>query len=248
MQRPFIEMRNITKKFGGVEALKNVDFEVYQNEILALLGDNGAGKSTLIKILSGAEKKDSGDILIEQKKVELSNTRIARNFGIQTVYQDLALAESISAVKNIFLGKEILRHILFFRILNHSEMNIRSRKLLSSIGLQMGNLNEEVEVLSGGQRQAIAIARALALSVKLLILDEPTAAMGVHESAMILEVIKGLRNNEKISVVIISHNLDHVIKIADRAIILKNGERVGDARISKQNYNKILRMIVSGKA
>lgn len=242
MGEVLVEMLGITKTFGGVVALKNVDFYVKHAEIVGLVGDNGAGKSTLIKILSGVYTPDSGEIYINGKKVTFRNPLDAWNSGIATVYQELALANKMDVVENIFLGHEITRKLFGISILHKRAMRHRAMALLKQLDITIPYLNVPVGKLSGGQRQAVAICRALNLNAQLFIMDEPTAALGVSESEKVLNFAKQLKSAGK-SVILISHNLEHIFSVVDRIVVLRRGEVVGD--ILKENANKelIVRLI-----
>lgn len=235
MREKLIELKGITKKFGGVIALNNVDFEVYEGEIVALIGDNGAGKSTLIKIISGAYAPDSGDIYFENEKVEIKSPVDSIKLGIETLYQDLALFDNLEASANLFMGREIIKPGIgrFFGWLNKSEMDKRTKDTLKRLEIELPYLKSRVRRFSGGQRQAIAVGKTLLWSKKLVIMDEPTAALGVKESAKFISLIKNLVFMVK-GIIIISHNIEHVINIAHRAIVLRQGRRVGECEISSE--------------
>lgn len=225
----FVKMVNIHKWFGKVYALKGVDFGVRRGEVVGLVGDNGAGKSTLIKILSGVYKPDRGEIYIEGRKVNFSSPADARRLGIETVYQDQALVPNLSIARNIFMGREITTR---FGFLNVDEMAQESKRALESIGLHIRTSAELVGVLSGGERQGVAIARALYFKAKLVILDEPTAALSIKETRKVLDFVKRLKD-EGISVIFITHNLYHVYEVADRFVVLFRGSKVADVSRSE---------------
>jgi len=227
MDVPLIEMKGIVKNFGRVYALKGVDFSVGENEVVGLLGDNGAGKSTLIKVLVGLHQPDKGEVYFEGKKVSFSSPRDARNYGIETVYQDLALIPLISISRNFFLGREPVSRVGLFNILRKKEMDEIAREVLEDIGVKVRSVDEAVSFLSGGERQAIAIGRAIHFGAKLLILDEPTAALSIKETRKVLDLI--LEAKEKgLSVVFITHNIYHVYEVADKLTLLEHGKKVGD--------------------
>jgi len=241
-----LEARNIKKSFGGIQALKGVSIKLYEHETLALLGDNGAGKSTLIKIISGVYKPDEGEIFIDGKKVEFKDPRDARKLGIETVYQELSLLDQQDVVTNVFLGREMLKFKLayIFNILNTKVMEKRTKKLLDEMGIKtISNLRKEVKLLSGGQRQAIALARARLSKPRILILDEPTAALGVKETRMILELIKKFKE-EGVPMILISHSLPIVFEIADRIVILREGKVVAEERVEETNEKEVVSFMV----
>jgi len=245
---PLIEMKNITKYFGGVRALHNVDFELYPNEIVGLVGGNGAGKSTLIKILSGAFIPDSGRIYCDGKEVHLRSPRAARELGIETVYQDLALTENLNVPANIFLSRELVRGFLgnIIKILDEKKMEEETRKLMHGLRIHIDSLDTVVRNLSGGQRQAVALARALYFNTKVVVMDEPTAALGVEETRKTINLILEFKR-KGISTIVISHELRDIFDITDRIVVLKNGERMG-MRITKEtNEDEIVRMVMMGK-
>jgi D-xylose transport system ATP-binding protein len=212
----------MTKRFGQVEALTDVDFEIRPGEVVALVGDNGAGKSTLIKAISGVQPADSGTIAIEGKRVSIRNASDAYRLGIATVYQDLALCDNLDVVANLFLGAEQLQGPLF-RVLDEDEMEHKTLQLLDTLGVtSMASVRARVGSLSGGQRQSVAIARSLLGDPRLVILDEPTAALGVVQTAQVLSLIRRLRD-KGLAVVVISHNLENVYSVADRIVVLRLG-------------------------
>ena len=245
-----IKAKGLTKYFGPVKALENVDFELKRGEILGMLGDNGAGKSTLIKIISGAIIADKGEIYFNGKHVVINQPRDAFELGIETIYQDLALFESLDFTKNIFAGREYsgkgINRLL--AIADNRRMRNEAKSKLTNISINLPSLDQEIDTMSGGQRQAVAIARSIFWSKKVIIMDEPTAALGVQESRKVLELIKETINHVD-GIILITHNIDHVLKIADRVIILRHGERVGDLDCSNvekrytELYNKIVSMI-----
>ena len=226
---PILSARKITKKFGRVVALDNCDFDLMPGEVLGVIGDNGAGKSTLIKALSGALQPDHGEVRLEGELVLFHEPLEARHAGIETVYQNLALSPALSIADNMFLGREIRKPGLLgsvLRFLDRSEMEAQSRKLLTELGLlTIQNIGQTVETLSGGQRQGIAVARAAAFGSKVIIMDEPTAALGVKESRRVLELIRDVQS-KGISIVLISHNMPHVFEVATRIHIHRLGKRL----------------------
>ena len=229
VKTPILSARQITKKFGRVVALDNCDFDLMPGEVLGVIGDNGAGKSTLIKALSGALQPDHGEVRLEGELVQFHEPLEARRAGIETVYQNLALSPALSIADNMFLGREIRKPGLLgsvLRFLDRSEMEAQSRKLLTELGLlTIQNIGQTVETLSGGQRQGIAVARAAAFGSKVIIMDEPTAALGVKESRRVLELIRDVQS-KGISIVLISHNMPHVFEVATRIHIHRLGKRL----------------------
>ncbi len=228
-QAPILTARGLVKRYGRVTALDNADFDLYPGEILAVIGDNGAGKSSLIKAISGAIRPDEGEIRLEGKPVSFSSPLEAREAGIETVYQTLALSPALSITDNMFVGREIRKPGplgKYFRMLDHRAMEEFAREKLSELGLMtIQNINQAVETLSGGQRQGVAVARAAAFGSKVIILDEPTAALGVKESRKVLELILDVRSRG-IPIVLISHNMPHVFEVADRIHIHRLGRRL----------------------
>lgn len=221
-----VKMENISMRFGQVLALENVDFEVRRPEVMALLGDNGAGKSTLIKVLTGVHTPTSGQIYFEGQPVEIHTPQDARALGIETAYQDLALVNSMSIGRNFFLGREPTWSVGPFRFLDTSRMARETAQSLVEIGIRVRSANEKVGKLSGGERQSIAIGRAVHFGVKLLILDEPTSALSVAESRKVLEYTLNAKARG-LSVIFITHNVHHVMQVADRYTIIRHGKNVG---------------------
>jgi fructose transport system ATP-binding protein len=228
-KEPILTARNLVKRYGRVTALDNTDFDLYPGEILAVIGDNGAGKSTLIKAISGAVTPDEGEIRLEGQTVQFRSPIEARKAGIETVYQNLALSPALSIADNMFLGREIRKPGIqgsLFRALDRPAMEKFAREKLSELGLMtIQNINQAVETLSGGQRQGVAVARAAAFGSKVVILDEPTAALGVKESRRVLELILDVRSRG-LPIVLISHNMPHVFEVADRIHIHRLGRRL----------------------
>ncbi len=226
---PILKSRNLTKRYGKVVALDHCDFDLYPGEILAVIGDNGAGKSTLIKALSGAVVPDEGTVELEGKAVRFASPNDARHAGIETVYQTLAVSPALSIADNMFMGREIRKPGLrgsLLRQLDKPAMEKAAREKLTDLGLMtIQNINQAVETLSGGQRQGVAVARAAAFGSKVIILDEPTAALGVKESRKVLELILDVRSRG-IPIILISHNMPHVFEVADRIHIHRLGRRL----------------------
>jgi D-xylose transport system ATP-binding protein len=242
---PIIQMRGIDKSYGGVHAVRSVDLNIYTGEVHALVGDNAAGKSTLIKILSGAVMRDGGTISFENRAVEITKPRDAKSLGIETVYQDLALADNLDVASNVFLGREMTRSGLLRFMLDNGTMERRSRDLLSRLKINMPNIRQRVRSMSGGQRQSIAIARCVCFNARVVILDEPTAALGVEETRKVYALIREMRD-QGLAVLLISHNLNHVFENCDRITVLKTGQLVGSRRVDETTQDDIVRMIVSG--
>jgi len=235
-------MLDIHKWFGGVHALKGVNFSVGKGEVVGLVGDNGAGKSTLIKILSGYYNPDRGKIIFEGKEVRFKSPADARRLGIETVYQDQALCPNLNVPHNIFLGRERIKKLGF---LNRKEMFAESAKLLTRLGLNLKSLDVPVEFLSGGEKQCVAIARSLYFNAKLVIMDEPTSALSLRECQKVLEFIGKLKENN-VSVVVISHNLYHVFPVADRIVVLSKGRKIADIPKDQTSMDEVAQLIVSG--
>lgn len=223
---PIVEMRNIRKNFGGVQALRGVDLTLQRNEVLGLVGDNAAGKSTLMKILSGAYIPDGGEIFIEGRKVEISNPWNARKLGIEMVYQDLALADNLDVSANVFMGREVASTKLGpISVMNKHHMEVETQRLLDRLKIDISSVRLKVERLSGGQRQAIAIARATAFDNKVTIMDEPTAALSVAAIGKVLDLVQNLKKQGN-SIIIISHRLEDIYRVCDRMMILRHGRKV----------------------
>jgi D-xylose transport system ATP-binding protein len=244
---PLVEMRGISRAFGGVAALQNVDLSVYRNEVVALLGDNGAGKSTLIKILAGALAADTGEILLDGRKVSIDSPRDAKDLGIETVYQDLALCDNLDVPTNLFLGRELMRPILgpLLSIFDRRGMAGETRDLLGRLKIELGSLQIPVRSLSGGQRQSVAIAKSVYFNAKLVIMDEPTAALGVRQTEKVLGLVRELRESG-LAIVYISHILEDVFRVADRMVVLKNGRKVGERLTARTDRDEIVRMMITG--
>lgn len=226
--QPVVQGRNILKRYGRVTAINHSDFDLYPGEILAVIGDNGAGKSSIVKAICGAVQIDEGEIQIEGTPVRFSSPIDARDMGIEMVYQNLALSPALSIADNMFVGREIRKSGVlgkWFRMLDRAEMQRQARDKLTELGLMtVQSINQAVETLSGGQRQGVAVARAAAFASKFIIMDEPTAALGVKESRRVLELIKDVRARG-IPIILISHNMPHVFEVADRIHIHRLGKR-----------------------
>jgi|YelNatPaOPRAMG01_1025707.scaffolds.fasta_scaffold10596_7 ABC-type sugar transport system ATPase subunit len=241
---PIVEMIGIHKWFGGVHALKGVDFSVWPGEIVGLIGDNGAGKSTLIKILAGVYPPDKGQILFDGREVRFRSPKDAQNHGITTVYQELALVDTLDVAANIFLGREpaTFGGESLFAFLSHTKMREMARKLLESLRIEMP-IEALVGTLSGGQRQAVAISRALRQEPKVVIMDEPTAALAVQEATKVLELARTLKE-KGISVIFISHTLPEVFSVADRIVVLRKGEKVADCPTQELTTEEAVKLMV----
>jgi fructose transport system ATP-binding protein len=223
-----MEARGLVKRFGHVTALDHADFELREREILAVIGDNGAGKSTLIKALSGALTPDAGEIRLDGRPVHFRSPLDARTAGIETVYQDLAVAPALTIAENLFLGRELRRPGVLgsvFRMLDRKRMYDESTAHMRELRIEIGSMNQAVETLSGGQRQGVAVARSAAFARHVVIMDEPTAALGVKQSGMVLDLIRRVRDRG-LSVVLISHDMPHVFEIADRIHVARLGKRI----------------------
>jgi len=241
---PLAELRNISKRFGGVVALDSVNLVIESGEVIGLVGDNGAGKSTLIKVLSGAYSPDQGEILFEGSSIDLRNPRAAKELGIETVYQDLALVNTLDVPGNIFLGREIIRFGFGpLRVLDKARMTRRSMEILKRLGVPLENIRTEVGMLSGGQRQSVAVSRAIFTEPKLVILDEPTAALAVREVEHVLELVRNLRS-QNIGIIFISHVLQEVFGVADRIVVLRKGQKVADFRTQETSMDAVVNHMI----
>jgi simple sugar transport system ATP-binding protein len=241
-----LRVEHIAKRFGAVVALQDVSIQLKRGQVLALVGDNGAGKSTLIKILTGFQRPDSGKIMIDGKEVRLRSVSHARSLGIDTVYQDLALVPGLSVFHNMFLKRELTHGIGPLRWLDNREMRKRAREYLDNIGIgTLRSVDSEVALLSGGQRQAIALARSAYGGAKILLLDEPLAAMGAREGMQILDLIRQLRERGDVSMILIAHNYVHVFEVADRINLLRNGEVVYDKATADSSVEELTDIVAA---
>jgi len=243
--RPVLEARHITRHFGAVVALADASLALHRHEILGLVGDNGAGKSTLLKILSGVVLADTGQIFLEGQAVHLRGPADALDAGIETVYQDLALVDTMSAYQNVYLGREELARPWFFRLLDLVDdraMRKRSREVLDALAVKVPSVNVSVKGMSGGQRQCLAIARAILWGRRIVILDEPTAALGVRESRQVLDVISDLRNHD-VSVIVVSHNMQQLMQVADRITVMRLGRSVATRVVKQTRVEEIIGLI-----
>ncbi len=242
-ETPLVELRNMSIAFGGVRAVDDVSVDLYAGEVVGLLGHNGAGKSTLIKMLSGAYAADSGEILINGEKAEIKNPRDARRYNIETIYQTLALADNLDAASNLFLGRELVTPMGF---VDDDAMEAEARQIMARLNPNFQKFSDPVSALSGGQRQSVAIARAVYFDAKILIMDEPTAALGPHETQMVSELIQKLKA-EGIGIFLISHDIHDVMTLCDRASVMKNGQLVGTVDVDTVTDDDLLGMIILGK-
>jgi D-xylose transport system ATP-binding protein len=238
---PLVEMKNISLRFGGNQALNDVSINLYPGEVVGLLGHNGAGKSTLIKVLSGAYKSDSGQIFVEGHEVKIHNPQDSQKHGIETIYQSLALADNLDAVANVFLGREKVNGV----VLDEDTMEVEARKVLDRLRVKIPSLRVPVSNMSGGQRQTVAIARAVYFKAKVLIMDEPTAALGPEETQKVGELIKALKA-EGVGIFLISHDLHDVSDLSDRLTVMKNGRVVGTVNTKDVSEDEVLGMIIAG--
>jgi len=240
---PRLRLRGISKSFGAVRALYQVDFEVNAGEVVGLVGDNGAGKSTLIKVISGVGPADEGEIFLEGKQVHIPNPQSANNLGIETVYQDLALCDNLDVVANLFLGRE---ERSFLRSLNEIDMEKQTLNVLRTLDVKLPSTRTAVASLSGGQRQSVAVAKSILRKAKVVLLDEPTAALGVAQTRQVLNLIRRLRD-QGLAVVVISHNLADVFEVVDQVIVLRLGRRVGTFDIKTSTPEQIVAAITGAE-
>lgn len=249
MAEPLLQARGIVKRYGHVEALRGCDFDVYPNEIVALIGDNGAGKSTLIKILSGTESADAGEIILQGERVHVRTPFEAMRLGIETVYQDLALAPDLDGAANLYLGREIMRRgpLGWLGFLDSGAMHAGARTAFDALGVDLQNAQTPVANLSGGQRQSVAVARSVAWASKVVFLDEPTAALGVVQTARVLDTVKRIRDRG-VAAVLISHNMPQVLEVADRIEVLRLGRRVARFDGRSATIEQLVAAMTSGVA
>lgn len=242
-QQPLVAMEQISISFGGIKAVDDVSIDLYPGEVVGLLGHNGAGKSTLIKILSGAYQKQSGEIRIDGKPVSINNPRDAKALGIETIYQTLALADNVDAAANLFLGRELRTR---WGTLDDAAMESACREVMGRLNPNFKRFKDPVRALSGGQRQSVAIARALHFNARILIMDEPTAALGPEETAQVSGLIHNLKQ-QGIGIFLISHDIHDVFDLSDRVSVMKNGQLVGTAPVKDVTKDDVLGMIILGK-
>lgn len=245
---PLVQMKGITKRFGGVTALQNVDLTAYAGEVLAIVGDNGAGKSTLIKVLTGVYQPTEGKLFLDGQPIEFASHAEAIEAGIDAVYQTLALADHLDPAANMFLGNELTKSVFGIHILDNKKMRSETeRVLMERLGVTLKSLDAPTESLSGGQRQAVAIARAVySEGLRVLVMDEPTAALGPQETARTLKLIKALRE-QGLAVILISHSLDDVFEVSDRVHVQRRGQCVGVVNTGESSIQEVLGMIVGAE-
>lgn len=242
-QTPLVQMKDIHLAFGGVKAVDGVSVDLYPGEVVGLLGHNGAGKSTLIKILSGAYKADAGEIFVNGERATINNPRDARKYNIETIYQTLALADNLDAAANLFLGREIVNKL---GLVDDAAMEAETRKIMGRLNPNFQKFSAPVSALSGGQRQSVAITRAVYFNARILIMDEPTAALGPQETEMVAQLIAQLKS-EGIGIFLISHDIHDVMDLCDRISVMKNGKLVGTQNVKDVTDDEILAMIILGK-
>ncbi len=241
---PVLEVRGVTKSFGALSVLRGIDLTLRQGEVLGLVGDNGAGKSTLVKILSGFHPPDGGDILIEGERARLSSVESARSNGIETVYQDLALIPQLPVYQNLFLGHELTR-LGPLRLLQKGQMRKLARQYLDDINVNVPSVDAEAADLSGGQRQAVAVARSVRAATKILLLDEPLAAMGARESRLIIDLVKDLASSGRVSIIVIDHNYAHLFELCDRLNVMNVGRITLDQQVHETSIEQLTELMVS---
>ncbi|MHB1835963.1 MAG: ATP-binding cassette domain-containing protein [Solirubrobacteraceae bacterium] len=241
---PVLEVRGVTKRFGALAVLRGIDLVLRQGEVLGLVGDNGAGKSTLVKILSGLYTQDDGELLIGGEQVNFRSVEAAREHGIETVYQDLALIPQLSVTQNLFLGHEVTR-LGPLRFLDKGAMRKLARQYLDDIKVHVPSVDAEAEQLSGGQRQAIAVARALRAATKVLLLDEPLAAMGARESRLIIDLVKDLAASGRVSIIVIDHNYAHLFELCDRLNVMQGGRITINQQVHETSLEQLTELMVS---
>ncbi len=245
-RQPILSARELSKHFGGVAALERVSFDLHPGEVLALAGDNGAGKSTLIKAIAGVHQPDHGEIWYDGAKVQFASPREARDRGIETIYQDLALADNLDVGANVFLGREpAARFLGILPRIDRTAMREAARRTMASLDIEIERLDVPVRALSGGQRQAVAIGRAIYWNAKVLIMDEPTAALGVPEQRKVMALIQRLKTQD-VAVIFISHNLGDIFAVADRILVLRRGVKAGERRIGETDGDEIVKLMVGG--
>ncbi len=246
---PLLQAKNLTKRFGGLVAVDDASMEIYPGEVVGLIGDNGAGKSTMIKMISGVYQPNAGEIIFEGKTVSFSGPRDARDMGIETIYQDLALAENLDAPSNIFLGREIKRRYMggLVKTLDRARMRDEATQILSRLDIRIPSLGQQIRNLSGGQRQAVAIARTIYWNAKMVIMDEPTAALGVAEQRKVLRLVRTLAD-EHVPVILISHNMQDVFAVSDRIIVMRRGRKVGELKAAETTPDEVVSLMVGAEA
>ena len=245
---PVVKMQGIIKNFGPVQALCGVDLQLARQEVLGVVGDNGAGKSTLMKVLTGVYQPDAGQIFLEGRPVHFSSPEDSRTAGIEMVYQDLALAGNLSVDGNIFLGREIGQRYLggLIKLLDHKAMADQASRLLERLRIDIKSVRYPVETLSGGQRQAVAIARSSGFDAKIVIMDEPTAALAVKEVSKVLDLIRGLKDHN-VAVILISHRLQDIFAVCDRVVVLRQGQEVGNRPTARTSMDEVVALITGAQ-
>jgi D-xylose transport system ATP-binding protein len=246
-EAPLVEIRGVTKSFDAVRALQGVDLTISRGTVTALLGDNGAGKSTLVRCLTGVHAPDDGEILFRGERIKLGSPDDARHLGIETVFQDLGLIEDLQVWQNLYLNRELTKGVVPLRILDKKQMIARSATILADLDVNVPNVRATVRRMSGGQRQSVAIARAANWGTTLVIMDEPTAALGVRETAAVEKLIGRLRSNG-VTVLLVSHDMDQVMRVADRAWILRRGRTAAHRRVSETNGGELVGLITGAIA
>jgi len=245
--QPILQMRGVSKRFGAVQALCDVDFEIYQGEVVALVGDNGAGKSTLVKIIAGVDRMDTGQCVFDGREVTVNTPRDATDLGIETVYQDLALCDNLDVVANLHLGREKLQQVVpGVGTLDEVGMEQRTRGLLRDLHINIPSVRSQIATMSGGQRQSVAVTRAVMWDAKVVLLDEPTAALGVEQTRQVKDLIRRLRERG-LGVLIISHNLADVFDVADRIIVLRLGRRVATFNVHTASAEQVVGAITGAE-
>lgn len=244
-----LSAKNLTKRFGGLTAVNDVSLDVFPGEVIGLVGDNGAGKSTFIKMVSGVYQPNDGEIVFQGKSVTFAGPREARDLGIETIYQDLALAENLDAASNIFLGREIKRQYLggLVKTLDRGKMREESIQILDRLDIRIPSLGQQIRNLSGGQRQAVAIARTIYWNARLVIMDEPTAALGVAEQRKVLRLVRTL-SDQSVPVILISHNMQDVFAVSDRIVVMRRGRKVGELIAAKTTPDEVVSLMVGAEA
>ncbi|MFN2274949.1 MAG: ATP-binding cassette domain-containing protein [Anaerolineales bacterium] len=247
MAEAMLEVRGLTKRFGGLTAVDRMDMQVFPGEVVGLLGDNGAGKSTLIKMISGVYHPEEGQIFFQGKEVRMSSPADALELGIETLYQDLALAENLDVFSNIFMGRERTRRFLgLIPVLDHDTMHAESKKVLDRLEIEIPSLRNLIKTLSGGQRQAVAIGRSIYWNAKLLIMDEPTAALGVAEQRKVLDLVRLLRS-QNIPIIIISHQMYDIFSVTDRLVVMRRGKKVAERITKETDTDEVIGLITGSE-
>jgi len=248
-ETPLLSLRGVGKSYGAVVAVRDVDLDVLKGEVVAICGDNGAGKSSLIKVISGAEEATAGEMTLRGEAVRFASPHDALEKGVATIYQDLALAPRLSIAQNVFMGSELTRPVVlpFLRVLDKKRMAAEAQRFLSQLSVAITDMSRPVERLSGGQRQAVAISRALRWNAEIIIMDEPTAALGVKETALVLDLVRRLKADGR-TIILISHNMRDVVALADRVVIMGAGRKFVDRPVDGLTPDDLSHMIMSGNA